>query len=103
MVPYRGSATSLELNGNVGGVTASQRDEEENRPAHLLLRLVEAVAAEAAWRATLYTVAEWSNSAGQQQNAALRGMAETLEQQLEAAVNQAAQTQLQQGHELQAL
>ena len=93
----------MEAHGNGGGVTDPQHGEEANRPEPLWLRHVEAVAAEAAWRATLRAVAEWSISTGEQQNAALRGMAETLGQQLEAAVNQAAPTQLQQGHELQAL
>ena len=100
MVPYRGNATPMELNGNGGGVTDSQHGERENRPAQLLLRHVGAVATEAARRATLFAVAEWSNSAGQQQNAALRGMGEALGQQLEAASNQAVAQRLQQASEL---
>ena len=64
MVPYLGDATPMELNGNGGGVTDSQHGETENRPAQFLLRHVGAVAAEAARRATFYTVAEWSNAAG---------------------------------------
>ena len=48
-----------------------------------------AVAAAAVRRVMLYAVAKWSHSAGQQHNAALRGMGEALGQQLEAALNQA--------------
>ena len=93
----------MEVNGNGGGVTGTQHGEQENRPEQFLLRHVGAVAANAARRATLLAVAEWSNSAGQQQNAALRGMGEMLGQQLKAAANQAAAQQLHQASELQAL
>ena len=93
-VPHRGNATPMEVYGNGGGVTDSQHGERANRPKPLWLRHVEVVAAEAASQAALLAVAEWRFSAGQQQNAALRGMAETPGQQLEAAANQSAAQQL---------
>ena len=102
-VPYRGDATPMELHGTMGGVTDLQHGERDNCPEPLWLRHVETVAVEAAWRTTLQAVAERSNSTGEQQNAALRGMGEALGQQVEAAANQAAAQQLQQAHELQAL
>ena len=89
MVPYRGNATPMEVNGNGRGVADGQQGEEANQPAQLLLWHVGAVAVAAAQRAMLYAVAEWTNSAGDQQNAALRGMGEALGQQLEAVPNQA--------------
>ena len=79
----------MELNGNGGGVTDLQHGEREDQPQHLLLRHVGNVAAAAARRATLFAVAEWSNAAGQHQNAVLRGMGEALGQQLELTANQA--------------
>ena len=89
MVPYQGNATPMDVYRNGGGVADGQQGEEANQPAQLLLRHVGGVAAAAARRATLYTIAEWTNLAGQQQNAALRCMGEALGQQLEAASNQA--------------
>ena len=103
LVPYQGDPTPMEVNGNGSGVGDPQHGDEQHRPELLLLRQVGSVAAEAARRATLLTVAEWSSRAGQQQNAALRGMGEAVEEQLLAASNQAAALQQHQGRELQAL
>ena len=66
MVPCRGNATPMEVNGTGGGVTDSQQGDEANRPEQILLRHVEAVAAEAARRETLFAVTEWRISARQQ-------------------------------------
>ena len=93
MVVYRGQSDPMHVNGNGEGSAVSQHGEEEDQPANVMLRQIGAVAAAAARRATLLTVAEWTQRAVESLEATIRGMGEAIGQQLELVVNQMAAAQ----------
>ena len=79
-------------NGQGGSLVLVEHGEEDNRPEAVFLRRIGKVAAEAARRATLYTVADWTQRAERHSESVVREMGTMLGQHLEATASQTAAT-----------